>query len=201
MSTRPRPRFVGVKTYKDSVGRFTFRYPTGWHQFELEDERDGVMFAPSASDPQTYFAVWATRLETEIVLEDLDDLRAGIEEGFSQLPEYAVEEAKEDTFGNLLKFERLFTFREGETLRKRRIWIMYAAKWQIVVVFQGETPEEYHHWLPMGNYSFNTFTLPPELWFATDRELNPGSAAEVAEVESASQEAESAPEAEEPQSA
>ena len=37
-----------------------------------------------------------------------------------------------------------------------------------VVVFQGETPEEYHYWLPMGNYCFTSFQLPMALWYATD---------------------------------
>ncbi len=177
MTTRPRPRFTGVRTHIDPIGRFTFRYPTGWHQFELEEEREGVMYAPEASNPLTFFAVWATKLETSIVMEDADDLREGIEQGFTQLPEFTVVSSSEATYGNLLKFERIFTFRDDQVIRKRKLWILYVDVWQLVVTFQGETPEEYDHWLPMGNYCLSTFNVPAELWFATDRDLNRPTAA------------------------
>lgn len=172
MSKRPGPRFVGVRTHIDPLGRYTFRYPTGWHQFELEDNRDGVMYSPIATNPQTYFAVWATKLEDKVVVEDFDDLLAGIAEGLNGLPGFKLEESGNDFFGDLLKFDRLFTFEDNGIQRKRHIWLLYVDIWQIVVTFQGETPAEYAYWLPMGNYCFNAFNLPAELWFATDRELN-----------------------------
>ena len=84
MTQRPPPRFYGVATYADPKGRFTFRYPTTWHQFELDENRDGVMFSPEAENPQTFFSVWVTELDTEVVAEDLDDLKAGVDEGLAQ---------------------------------------------------------------------------------------------------------------------
>jgi hypothetical protein len=172
MTKRPGPRFTGVRTHIDPRGRFTFRYPTHWHSFELEEDRDGVMYSPAANNPQTYFAAWVTQLEDSVVAEDFDDLLAGIADGLNSLPGVEIEEQSNDFFGNLLKFERILTFDDNGTRRKRRVWLLYVDIWQIVLTYQGETPEEYDYWISMGNYCFNSFNLPQELWFATDRELN-----------------------------
>ena len=37
---------------------------------------------------------------------------------------------------------------------------MYADTWQYLVAYQGATVEEFHYWLPMGNYCFTSFQLP-----------------------------------------
>jgi hypothetical protein len=168
-----RPRFYGIRTYQDAKGRFSFRYPSTWHQFELDDDRDGVMFSPEPDNPATFFAVWVAELHDHVVAEDADDLRAGVDDGLAGLPGCEIEVAKDDLLSNLVKFERIYTFREGDAVRKRRVWIMYVDTWQMVVVFQGASPEEYHYWLPMGNYGFAMFNIPEDLWFATDRDLEP----------------------------
>ena len=49
--------------------------------------------------------------------------------------------------------------------------MLYVDRWMMVLTFHGATVEEYHYWLAMVNHSFDTFTLPEELWFATDRDL------------------------------
>ncbi|REF35780.1 hypothetical protein [Thermasporomyces composti] len=165
-----RPRFTGVSTYQDPLGRFTFRYPWDWHQYDLDGDREGVMFAPE-EPPDTYFAAWVSKLDEHVVAEDLDVLREGVEAGLAQLANYQVEKAKDDVLSNLVKIERIYTFDDGGTTRKRRVWILYVDTWQMVLVFQGATPEDYHYWLPMGNYIFATFQLPEALWFATDRDL------------------------------
>lgn len=165
------PRFRGVTTYRDPMGRFAFRYPSDWNSFELADDREGTLFSPEDEPPATYFAAWIGKLDEHVVAEDMETLREGIEEGLAQLPEYSNEESHDDTYGNLVKFERIYTFRDGDTIRKRRVWMMYIDVWQLVLVFQGANPDEYKYWLPMGNYSFSTFELPQELWFATDRDL------------------------------
>ncbi|HEY8455780.1 MAG TPA: hypothetical protein VIL34_09310 [Actinopolymorphaceae bacterium] len=177
-----RPRFVGVTTYQDPLGRFWFRYPSDWRVYDLTDDREGVMFAPNEADnvpneenpsPKTYFAAWVSKLGEHVVAEDLPVLQEGLEAGLKQLPGVEVEKAKDDVFGNLVKLERIYEFDDGGERRKRRTWTLYVDYWQIVLVFQGETPEEYKYWLPMGNYSFATFNIPEELWFATDRDLRP----------------------------
>jgi hypothetical protein len=167
----PRPRFIGVDTYCDPHGRFTFRYPTDWHRFELDHGLEGVLFSPEREDPKTFFSAWVRQLEAEAVAEDLPLLQKGIADGLAQLPECVIESSSDDTYGNLIKFERIYTFRDGDDVRKRKVWIMYVAQWQIVLTYQGRTPEEWEYWLPMGNYAFALFSIPPELWFATDRDL------------------------------
>jgi hypothetical protein len=172
MAQRPPPRFYGVRTYNDPLGRFTARSPTTWHQFELEDNREGVLFSPEAENPQTWFSVWISKLDAHVVAEDLEDLKAGVDEGLAQLPDLKIELSTEEPLSNLIKFERIYTFREGDKIRKRRMWILYVDTWQMVVTYQGENEEEYEYWLPMGNHSFHHFVIPEALWFATDRDLS-----------------------------
>jgi hypothetical protein len=166
-----RPRFTGVSTYQDPLGRFSFRYPSDWNQFELTEDREGVLFSPEDDEPQTYFAAWVSKLEANVVAEDLDTLREGIEAGLAQLAGCEVEVAKDDLLGNMVKLERTYTFEEAGVVRKRRVWTLYVDTWRIVLVWQGSSVEEYAYWLPMGNYSFATFEIPEALWFATDRDL------------------------------
>lgn len=171
----PRPRWTGVETYVDPHGRFSFRYPSDWQRFELDNNLDGVMFSPQPSDPQTFLSAWVTKLDTNVVLEDQPTLRQGVAEGLAQLGALQIESQDDGAYGNLLKFERVYTFQDGAATRKRKTWIMYVDTWQIVLTYQGESPEEYEYWLPMGNYAFFHFTIPPELWFATDRDLSKAS--------------------------
>ncbi len=172
MTNRPPPRYYGIKLYRDPHGRFSFQYPSDWHTFELEDQRDGVMVSPEAENPQTWFSVWINRLDLNVVAEDLEDLKDGVDEGLSQLTDMKVESASEEALGNLIKFERIYTFRDGDAIRKRRSWLLYVDTWLMVVTYQGATEEEYVYWRPMGNYSFLRFELPEALWFATDRDLS-----------------------------
>src|SRR5712691_5164295 len=111
MTNRPPPRFTGVDTYKDPLGRFNFRFPTDWVQFS-PPEREGVMFSPPVGDPYTSFSAWVSKLDDSVVAEDLDELRAGVNEGLTQLSECHVEFEYEAVLSNLIKFERVFTFRE-----------------------------------------------------------------------------------------
>jgi hypothetical protein len=172
MTERPPPRYYGVTTYRDPLGRFSFQYPTTWHRFELEDQREGLMVSPEAENPQTWFSVWISKLDFNVVAEDLEDLKSGVEEGLLKLPDCNIESATDDALSNLLKFERIYTFRDGGVTRKRKVWLLYVDTWLMVVTYQGATEEEYAYWLPMGNYSFFRFDLPQTLWFATDRDLS-----------------------------
>ena len=170
MTERRPPCFTGVSTYLDPLGRFSFRYPTDWHRFALEG-REGVMFAPNPEDLQTAFTAWVTALEHGVVAEDLENLRHGVREGLAQLPDCQVEHESEVVLGNLIKFERVYAFRDGDATRKRKVWLVYADTWLIVLTWQGANPEAYDYWEAMANYSFATFQLPQALLLATDREL------------------------------
>ena len=173
MSKRPPPRFHGIRIYRDPDGVYQFHYPTDWAVFGLSEERDGIMLSPEAKSPATWFSAWKVKLLEAVVAEDLPELRAGLDEGLAQLGEgCSLQTSTEAVMGNLIKFERVHTFREMGTLRKRRQWVLYVDRWQIVLIYQGASVEEYEYWLAMANYSFYTFDLPNELWFATDRDLS-----------------------------
>lgn len=168
---RDGPYFTSIHQYSDPLGRFSIRIPGDWTQFELTDEREGVMYSPQADEPTTYVAVWISQLSEHVVAEDLEVLAEGVAQGLSQLDNVKVETSTDDALSNLVRFERIYTFDDNGTTRKRRVWMMYVDTWTMVVVYQGETPDEFEYWLPMGNYSFATFNIPDALWFATDRDL------------------------------
>lgn len=171
MTDRERPKYRGIRTFRDRHGRFEFRYPSDWHVFELSDDRDGVMVSPEAQDPATYFCVWATRLQDAIVPEDLDVLREGVGEGLSQLPGLSIESASEDVIGNLVRLRRVYTFEQDGSIRRRKVWMLYVYKWLFALVAQGANADEYEHWSMMLEDCFDDFDLAPALWFASDREL------------------------------
>lgn len=170
MTTRQPPRFYGIQTFTDPHGRFRMRYPSTWEQFDLEGV-DGAMYRPNAQDNETWLSVWAKGLEHSVVAEDLEELHQGVEEGLAQLVDCQVTATADVVLSNMIKFEREFTFRDGDVPRKRKFWMLYVDKWLIVITYQGSSPEEYDYWLAMANYSYATFYLPEALWFATDRDL------------------------------
>ena len=171
MTEREPPRFYGVRTYRDHQGRFSYRYPTTWEAFPIADGRDGTTYVPDSTDPQTAFTAWVEDLGEHVAAEDLEDLRAGLDEGLSTLGESAIESASEVVIGDLIKFERVITFREDGVTRKRRQMLTYADHYLIILSWQGSTISAYDYWLAMANYSFATFELANALMFATDREL------------------------------
>ena len=164
------PYFTGISTYNDPQGRFTFRYPSDWVEGELDDGLDGVNFRPEPDDIETYFAVAISKLRVSVEAADLPQLRRGFDDGLTSLGTLSLDKAKDDTYGNIVKVERKYTFDAAGVTHKRWIWGLYVDMWQIIAIFQGSTVEEYDYWLPMGNYCFNTFELPEHLWFATDPE-------------------------------
>jgi hypothetical protein len=133
-----------------------------------------VLFSPygEQESPRTFISAYAIKLDFEVMAEDLEDLKAAVAEGLNQFKSTTIEQSTDDAMGNLLKFERLFTFVEDGVTRKRRTWILYVATHQIVFTYQGETVEDYEYWLPMGNTMFFHTKIPDSFWFATDRDLN-----------------------------
>ncbi len=170
----PRARFTGVDTFSDVHGRYQFRFPTDWARYELDGHPEGVMFSPypNQESPKTFISAYVSGLEFEVQAEDLNDLSEAVREGLEQFSGLALERASDDALGNLLKFDRTFSFQEGDATRKRHTWIMYVGKWQIVFAYQGESIEDYDYWLPMGNTMFFHVKIPDSFWFATDRDLN-----------------------------
>jgi hypothetical protein len=170
----PRPRFTGVDTFLDPKGRYQFRFASDWCRYELEGHPEGVMYSPYANQesPKTFVSGYAVPLEFDVVAEDMEDLSVAVQEGLQQFDGLSIEHAADNAYGNLLKFDRTFTFKEGDAVRKRHAWIMYVGTWQIVLAYQGESIEDFEYWLPMGNTMFFHIKIPEALWFATDRDLN-----------------------------
>ena len=171
MTKREAPRFTGVGTYQDRVGRFSVRYPTDWLRQDHK-EQDGATFLPNPVDPHTSFSVRVADVGERVVAEDLEDLKAGVSEGLAKLADCRVEAAAKVVLGNVIRLERTFTFCEDGATRKRKVWLVYVDKWLIVLTWQGSCEDEYEYWLAMVNYCLATFTLPEALWFATDRDVS-----------------------------
>lgn len=172
MTSRPAPRFTGISTIPDRLGRFTVRVPSDWHRFDLDFGKDGFLYAPSSTNTQTYVAAWVDELEFHATAEDADEISEAFDKGLAQLPGMQIISAENLTVGNLVKLERFYTFDDNGVTRKRKVWAMYVAQWLMVLTYQGETVEEWEHWYAMANQSFYHFIIPPELFYATDRDLN-----------------------------
>jgi len=217
---RETPKFTGIIIHRDPRGRFTLRYPSDWHVFEINSDvpptevaaapdttagagggsqekrkgtrgkarrqervaspvaaREGIGFAPNAQDPATVCTAWVSPLEEGVVAEDLGDLRAGVEDALDSLEDCHVEATSEVMLGNLIRFERVYTFRERHaaddpgTIRKRKQWLLYVDRWLMCLTWQGSSEEEFDYWFAMANQTFLTFEVPEALWFSTDREL------------------------------
>jgi hypothetical protein len=173
-SRPPVPKFVGVDTYTDKDNRFQFRYPTDWAKFEIEGQADSVLFSPyrDQASPKTFISGYARDLDFDATAEDLEDLTLAVTEGLEQFAGLKIEHASNDVFGNLIKFDRTFTFVENGVTRKRHTWIMYVGRFQIVFAYQGESVEDYDYFLPMGNTLFFHIKIPDSFWYSTDRDLN-----------------------------
>lgn len=172
MTNRPAPKFTGVDTYADSKGRYTIRFATDWHKFDLDHGLEGVLFSPHPTNTNTYVAIWCQALDVQAEARDADDIAKAFDEGLGQLNQYTLLEGDNVVIGNLIKLERFYTFEENGIIRKRKVWAMYVGKWLMVLTYQGETVEEWDHWYAMANQSFFHFVIPPELWFAMDRDLS-----------------------------
>lgn len=171
MSDLERPKYTGIRAYRDPGGRYMFRYPKEWQQFDLSDGRDGVMFSPQPENPLIWFAAWAVELPDPVLADDVDILRQGVNDGLSQLDDLHVEFESEYVQGNLCRFERVYTFQENGAVRKRKVWVFYVYRWQFVLMAQGVDPQEYDRWSIMLDDCFDGFDMAQELWFASDPAL------------------------------
>src|SRR5579871_5775281 len=114
--SRPPPRFRGVSTYRDELGRFNFRYPTDWLRSNLEG-KSGIRVAPDIGDSDTWFTASVEELPFSVVAEDLEEIHRGVDEGLAQFADCHVEEGSKTVLGNLIRFDRSFTFSENGAVR------------------------------------------------------------------------------------
>jgi hypothetical protein len=153
------PAFEGLNLEQNEEWRYHFWYPKGWYRYDLADGKTGVLCSPNAQNPSTYFSVETQRLPVAARPEDVDVLRQGIEEGLSSLPGFSLESAEESSSGARLTFERVFTFQDGDVVRKRRIRLVYVGATLYSLIAQGEDEHAYTYWLSMLNYCYRTFDL------------------------------------------
>jgi hypothetical protein len=85
-TSRPTPKFVGVETYRDTHGRYSIRYPSDWHQFDIDFGRDGHLFSPSATNTNTYVAIWIEQLQFTAEASDASDLPQAFKKGLPSSP-------------------------------------------------------------------------------------------------------------------
>ena len=86
---RETPKFTGVRTHRDEKGRYSVRFATDWQWFTIDEpigdpdgvRREGIGAAPDAADPSSALTMWVTPLETSVTVEDLADLREGVDQG------------------------------------------------------------------------------------------------------------------------
>ena len=145
--TKDRPIFKGLRWYREQY--FSFFIPIDWHRFSWQDNRQGVLYGPSAEDAHTILAVDVTDLGFSVTADDLDDLFDGFLTGIQQLPGVEIESSKKQVVGDLIVLEAKYTFTEDGMTRKRWVRVLYHDTRQIAFTAQGATPDAYGYWLPM----------------------------------------------------
>lgn len=153
------PAFTGLKLQEDREWRYYFWYPKSWHAYALDGERNGFLCSPMSQAPTTFFSVEVVPLEVSVQAEDVDDLVAGAQEGLNALSGLQVESSTQSAAGARIEIERVLTFQDGESTRKRRIRLIYDQDRLYSLISQGATAEEYEYWLSMLNYCHLTFEL------------------------------------------
>ena len=178
LPARETPKWTGILTHRDPKGRFAVRFATDWSWFEidrewnLEDARcEGVGAAPNPEDPATVLEMWVAPLGFAVRAEDFADLRESVEASLANLDGCQILGTEDILIDNLVKFVRVYTFREGDVTRKRQQWLIYAHTWLFSLTWQGSSVEEYEYWYAMANQTFHTLDMPQELMFATDRDF------------------------------
>jgi hypothetical protein len=163
-NTKGRPVFRGLRWYREQY--FSIFVPVDWHRFKWQDDRQGVLFGPSAEDTHTVFAVDVTDLGFPVSADDLDDLFDGFLSGIQQLPGVEIEMSTKQVVGALVTLEAKYTFTEDETTRKRWVRVLYHETRQVAFTAQGATPGAYDYWLPMFFEAMMTAkvhsTIPPD---------------------------------------
>lgn len=170
---RPRPAFTALVVYRNPEYRFSFLYPEGWHQSELEtDALMGVIFSPRPDDTDTSFSVEVREMGFAVVEEDLPDLLAGVRDTFRALPEVAVSHEESYAIGTLIGLEVHVAYREGEARRTRWLRLLYQGTRQFRMIAQGEA-EDFAYWEPMLAQLMRTFRFGDWWADATGQEWLP----------------------------
>lgn len=171
------PVFTGLLVHRDLKYRYSFLFPEGWHNYELEsDGGRGRIFSPYPDDVVTSFSIEARDLGVKVTGEDLPTLREGLERGLEQLPEIAIEKREDYAIGDLIGLEYWFTFRDAEsdTIRKRWLRLVYQGQIQVRLIAQGADTAQFDYWLPMFNQAMRTFQFGDWWGEVTGQSWQPG---------------------------
>jgi len=150
---RGNPIYTGVTKHADNESGYAIWLPSDWTKFEMKKDHRGWIFSPYKEHFNTSFTVEKIKLKYEAEPKDLPILQKGFEEGIKALPGVEIESIKGEALKYFVILEARFTFLEGETRRKRWVKTLYWGNGQLLLIAQGETPEDFDYWLPM---FFNT---------------------------------------------
>jgi len=153
------PRYTGMFQYTSPGNTFAIWLPTGWTQFEMEKEHQGVIFSPYPDHFDTSLTAEFHRLKFSVSKDDLPILQEGFEVGIKALPGVEIESLNYIPTATLITLEAKFTFLEGDTRRKRWVRNIYWGNGQLVFIAQGATVKEYEYWLPMFYNTMVTFQV------------------------------------------
>lgn len=152
-----RPAFTALVVYRNPEYRYSFLYPEGWHQSELDTEGGGgVIFSPLPDDVDTSFSVEARDIGMTVMEDDLPDLHAGLRDGAQELPGATILHDETYAIGALVGLELRVAYHEGETRRVRWIRLLYQGTTQVRMIAQGEE-HEFAYWEPMLAQMLRTF--------------------------------------------
>lgn len=146
VAKRP-PSFKGLTWYREQY--YSFFVPNDWHRFNWQDDRQGILFGPSADDVHTVFATDLRDIGFTVTADDLEDLFDGFLAGIQQLAGVEIELSTRRAVGDLITLEARYTFSDGGITRKRWARVLYHGTRQIAFTAQGATPDIFDYWLPM----------------------------------------------------
>jgi hypothetical protein len=145
--TKQLPAFKGLTWHRHQY--YSFFAPIDWQRVDWPDDREGVLFVPSADDPLTVLAVELRDLGLEPTPDDLDDLNEGFLSGIQALPDAQIEMQDKWHIGDTMCLEAKYTFMDGDVRRKRWVRQFYHETRQIAMTAQGASVEVYDYWQPM----------------------------------------------------
>ena len=163
MKREGNPIWYGMKLYWDEKWDYSFWYALGWNEYTFADGRPGVILSPEEGEPLNSFSVQPRDLGMEVTREDLPALTEGFVAGLQSLPECKIESQEESVVGSLLFFDARFTFKDGDTTRKRWVRLIYRGSMQYLCTGHGSDVDEFNYWLPMFFIPMDTFVIGPRL--------------------------------------
>ena len=159
---RPGPRYRGTYKNIDLEGGYAIWIPSDWRKIKMTNGHKGTIYTPLAEGYDTCISTEKVVLDYSITDDDIPILREGFNAGLASLPGIEIESQDEAITPTLKLFEARFTFLEGDIRRQRWLRVVYWGDGQLIMMAQGETPEEFEYWLPMFYNALMTVELPTE---------------------------------------